>query len=255
MRAIFGGVDAGAKRLRRENWMTNQNTNCNARNQWIPGAFLIAVGTVILLDHMGVIHGEYYWRFWPLLLIAVGIIKFLNEGKRVGGMMLVLVGIFFMLQNMGYRLFSWANFWPFLIIGAGIAMIWGRFDRHHYIPSAAESSEESVQAFALFGGIEKRVHTSNLKGGQVTAMFGGVELDFRSAEIAGEEATVYVEAVFGGIEIVVPDRWTVVWQGENVFGGYSDQTRPPLPDVPGAAPRKRLNLKGRAVFGGVEVKN
>jgi predicted membrane protein len=170
--------------------------------------------------------------------------------------MLVLVGVFFMLQNLGYGLFSWANFWPVLIIGAGVAMIWGRFDRPQRMPYAAnERSDNLVQAFAIFGGIERRVHTNNFKGGQLTAMFGGVEMDFRSADIEGEEASIYVDAVFGGIELVVPDRWTVVWEGQNIFGGYSDETRAPLPDVAGAAPRKRLILQGHAVFGGVAVKN
>jgi len=64
-----------------------------------------------------------------------------------------------------------------------------------------------------------------------------------------------VEAVFGGIEIVVPERWTVVYEGQSIFGGYTDETRPPLPDVPGAPPRKRLILRGRALFGGINVKN
>jgi len=107
----------------------------------------------------------------------------------------------------------------------------------------------------MFGGVERRVNISNFVGGTATAIFGGVELDFRSAEIEGEEAVVLVEAIFGGIEIVVPERWTVIYEGHSIFGGYSDETRPPLPDVPGAAPKKRLVLRGRAVFGGINVKN
>ena len=107
----------------------------------------------------------------------------------------------------------------------------------------------------MFGGVERRIGMNNFAGGTVTAMFGGVELDFRSAEIEGEEAVVLVEAVFGGIEIVVPEGWMVIYEGQSIFGGYNDETRPPLPDVPGAAPRKRLILRGRAVFGGITVKN
>jgi hypothetical protein len=119
----------------------------------------------------------------------------------------------------------------------------------------AGAETDKLEAFALFGGIERRIHTSNFVGGQITATFGGVEIDFRSADIAGEEAQMYLDAVFGGIELVIPERWTVVWDGQNIFGGYSDETRPPLPDVPGAPPRKRLVLRGRAFFGGISVKN
>src|SRR5262249_2355913 len=163
-----------------------------------------------------------------------------------------------MLQNMGYRLISWSNFWPFLIIAAGVAMIWGRFDRPNlYVPARdgqpqermqGPSDPDFVEAFALFGGIRRRVHTSELKGGQITAMFGGVELDLRLADFEGEEVSIYMDAIFGGIELIVPDRWSVIWQGQNIFGGYSDQTRAPLPDVGGATPLKRLRLNGRALF-------
>jgi hypothetical protein len=82
-----------------------------------------------------------------------------------------------------------------------------------------------------------------------------VELDFRSAEIEGEEATLFVEAVFGGIEITVPERWIVNFQVQSVFAGYSDETREPLPDAIGTVPRKTLVVRGRATFGGISVKN
>ena len=112
-----------------------------------------------------------------------------------------------------------------------------------------------MNATTMFGGVERRITTSNFTGGTVTATFGGVELDFRAADMEGEEAILYVEAVFGGIEIVIPERWTAIYEGQSIFGGYNDETRPPLPDVPGAAPKKRLVLRGQAVFGGITVKN
>jgi predicted membrane protein len=233
-----------------------RDTRCNARgvSGWLPGAILIALGTLFLLDHLGVINGNIIWKYWPLMLIAVGIGKVINEGKRVGGVLLILVGAFFMAEHFGYRMFTWETLWPVIIIFAGIAMIWGRFDVPNLRPENGEG-EKTVQAVALFGGVERRIHTSNLTNGSITAMFGGVEMDFRSADIEGEEAVIFLDAMFGGIELVVPDRWAVVWEGMNIFGGYSDETRPPLPDVPGSAPRKRLMLRGRAVFGGISVKN
>ena len=46
--------------------------------------------------------------------------------------------------------------------------------------------------------------------------------------------------------------WIVVVQGASIFGGFSDESVHPSPDMPGV---KRLFLKGAAVFGGVAVKN
>jgi predicted membrane protein len=230
--------------------------NCNRGvSRWIPGAILIVLGTVFLLDHLNVINAEVIWKYWPLLLIALGIAKAVNEGKRVGGILLALLGVFFMLEHLGYRLFTWNNFWPVLIIAAGVAMIWGRFDVRYPKNIEGNGAANTIQAFAIFGGVERRVHMTNFAGGELTAMFGGIEMDFRSADIDGEEAVLFLDAVFGGIELVLPDRWSAVWEGQSIFGGYSDETRPPLPDVPGAPPKKRLILRGRALFGGVSVKN
>ena len=34
---------------------------------------LIAVGMLFLLDTLGILHAEQIWRFWPLILIGLGI--------------------------------------------------------------------------------------------------------------------------------------------------------------------------------------
>lgn len=223
---------------------------------WFPGALLIFIGTLILLDHLNVINGERIWRYWPLLLIALGIAKLVNEGKRVGGVMLILVGAFFMAEHMGFRMLTWSTLWPVLIILAGAAMIWGRFDRPQWKAQViGDGNRDWVQATALFGGVERRVNIKNFRNGSVSAIMGGIELDFRGSEIEGEEATLEVETVFGGIEITVPEHWQVIFEGENVFGGYSDETRAPQVDALGSTPKKYLILRGRCVFGGISVKN
>jgi predicted membrane protein len=251
---MSGSVEDSIVSEARDERVTDTRCRPTGASAWLPGAILIALGTLFLLDHLGIINVNAIWKYWPVILIVVGIAKFVNEGKRVGGLVLVLVGAFFMAQHLGYRMFTWDTLWPVIIIIAGIAMIWGRFDVPKLMPEMA-ASEKTVQAVALFGGVERRIHTPNLTGGSITAMFGGVEMDFRSADIEGEEAVIFLDAMFGGIELVVPDRWAVVWEGQNIFGGYGDETRPPLPDVPGAPPKKRLVLRGRAVFGGISIKN
>jgi predicted membrane protein len=222
----------------------------------LPGMILVCIGTVILLDHMGYISADRLWKLWPVILVLVGAAKFFKEHNRALGAVLMVLGALFLSNNFGLTRLNWNDMWPLVLIAAGVALIWSRFEIPRLPARAAGSGGPSVvNEYAMFGGVERRVSVSNFTGGTVTAIFGGVELDFRSADIEGEEAVVFVEAVFGGIEIVVPERWTVAYEGQSIFGGYSDETRPPLPDVPGAAPKKRLVLRGRAVFGGINVKN
>jgi predicted membrane protein len=221
----------------------------------LPGLILIAIGTLFLLDHMDIIHMGSLWKFWPLILIALGLSKLLVEHNRVGGVILILVGAYFQLNHLGILNLSWNTFWPVLLIVGGILMISSRFELGRFRTAyTSPTGQEVLNEFALFGGVERRINVSNFKGGRVEAVFGGIEVDLRSAEIEGEEAIVEVEALFGGIEFTVPDRWIIIYQGQSIFGGYSDETRQPTPDVSGA-PRKTLILRGRALFGGIVVKN
>ena len=226
-----------------------------ARPGILPGLILVCIGTVILLDHMGYIEADRLWRLWPVILIMVGAVKFFREFNRAFGAALMVVGALLLASNFGLIRLRWHDMWPLVLIGAGVALIWSRIEMPRLPRTGSGGGPNVINEYAMFGGVERRINSSSFTGGTVTAMFGGVELDFRSADIEGEEAVVYVEAIFGGIEVVVPDRWIVVYEGQSVFGGYTDETRPPLPDVPGAAPKKRLILRGRAVFGGINVKN
>jgi predicted membrane protein len=236
-----------------------QNMGAQFKNRYrraglFPGLMLILIGSLVLLDHMGIIPADRLWKFWPLLLIAVGAIRLFEGCNRVFGVVLLVVGLLFLGNNLDYIRLSWADLWPIALIGAGFAIIWSRFEIPS-LPRASSGGPNSINEYALFGGVERRIHANNFTGGRIEAIFGGVEVDFRSADIEGEEAVVYIEAVFGGVEVTVPDRWVVLWEGQNIFGGYNDETRPPLPDVPGAAPKKRLILRGRALFGGITVQS
>jgi predicted membrane protein len=195
------------------------------------------------------------WGFWPAVLIVWGAVRFVECCNRAFSVFLMGLGTLLLLGNLDYLHITMRDFWPIVLIGFGAMLIWGRLEMPRVARPAAAGGPNMVNELSLFGGTERRVTVSNFAGGSATATFGGVELDFRSADIEGEEAVLYVEAVFGGIEIIVPERWTVIYEGQSIFGGYSDETRTPLPEVPGAPPRKRLILRGRAVFGSITVKN
>ena len=230
----------------------------DGRSRLLPGLVLVAIGTVILLDHMGILSIDHVWKFWPVILIVVGAMRFLESHNRVFGVLLMALGGLFLLSTLGYLRLTVADFWPIVLIAVGLGLIWSRFELPRFgMPMGPKGPAEPdrVNALAMFGGVERRITTASLSGGTVQAIFGGVELDFRSADIAGEETVLVVEAVFGGIELVVPERWAVIYEGQSIFGGYNDETRAPLPDVPGAPARKRLVLRGQALFGGITVKN
>ena len=92
------------------------------------GIILIVLGTLFLLGHMGYVDTGRLWKFWPLIIVVVGLVKFIKERSHVGGAITVVVGVLLLLNQFGYLQLSWGSLWPLVLIAAGIAMIWSRFE-------------------------------------------------------------------------------------------------------------------------------
>jgi hypothetical protein len=237
--------------------------------RFIPAIVLIGLGTIFFLDNLHIVAIREVIRYWPAILIAVGIIQLVDSafpvGRTVGGM-LVAVGAFLLARNLGYLDIRVHDMWPLLLIGAGILMLlnrtgfWhaglmsrierGRYFRRwqdrQYVPGM-------LNEYAVFGGGKRKVNTFDFKGGHVDAVFGGFEIDLRDAIMDGGSAELELNAVFGGIEVRIPVTWSAVVQGVGVFGAFQDETT--QPNVTLIPNPKRVIIKGAAVFGAVEVKN
>ena len=222
------------------------------------GAVLVVIGTVLLMDHMGVIEAKQVWRFWPSLLIVAGIFNFFQCGRRVWGAVLLTLGVLFQLDTLGVAHFRWADLWPLALIFAGIFVIWGSIEARNTLNKLGADGGDprtTLNEHVLFGGIERRVNSKQFRGGQLHAVFGGIEVDLRDAELEGDEATLVANSVFGGIEIRVPETWYVASHGQGIFGGFTDATKYRGVEDSTNPHRKTLIVKGAAVFGGVEIRN
>jgi len=159
----------------------------------------------------------------------------------------MLAGGLILLNNIGIVRFRIWDFWPVLLILLGISIIWRGYEQTRYSDSDPSST---ISAIAILGGVEKACSSLNFRGGEITAIMGGCEIDLRHADMSAGEAVIHTFALWGGIEIKVPEEWTVTVQGFPLFGGFEQRTRPPLD-----GPRKNMIIKGFAIMGGVEIHN
>lgn len=222
------------------------------------GVLLTLVGTIFLLDNLGIINGAQLFRFWPMLLIIAGAFNIVDRERRSWGFVLLVVGAFLQLNQLGIAHFSWAAFWPIILIAVGLLVMWNSLTSRKSPPASSGAGGDprtTVNGAAIFSGLERRVTSQDFKGGHVTAIFGGIELDLSEANIQGDEATLEVNAVFGGAEIRIPYSWQVSYCGSPVFGGVEDKTRVRSSDETSGAKTKVLNITGTVMFGGLEIKN
>lgn len=242
-----------------EPYQFNYRYRCQAgsADRFIPAIILIGIGALFLLNNLHLVFFHDVVRYWPAILIAVGLVKLVdsasNEG-RIGGGILAGIGGIFMLQTLGYLTVGIFDLWPLILIAVGIWLLVQRSFSWPLISDTTSSLKAGkIHEAAVFGGGKRNIADPDFRGGKVDAVFGGFEIDLRRSAMIGESAELEINAVFGGVEIRIPEHWRVEMKGTGVFGGYSDETRQPSPaEFPVI---KRLILKGGAVFGGVVVKN
>jgi hypothetical protein len=218
----------------------------------IPGFILVGIGALFLLNNLHIFYFQDWWRYWPAILIAGGIVKLVDStlpGGRIFGGVLVAIGGLFLAHTLGFLYIRPGDLWPLILIGLGVMLLFQRTMNWPSMQGGRAASSGVLHAFAVFGGGKRKI--AEFQGGEVSAVFGGYEIDLRKATMAGDSAVLEINAVFGGAEVRIPENWIAMVEGVGVFGGFSDETVHPV-ETPGV---KRVILRGSAIFGGVVVKN
>ena len=215
----------------------------------LPGLVLLVVGLVFLLDNLDVVESWTILRFWPVILLVAGLKNLVDardRGSAVSGTLLAAVGALLLLNALNLIDVDLWDFWPVILVAIGIRALMNAMSGPDDAAGVADS-EESAAAF--LGSVERRNRSADFRGGSASAFMGGVNFDLREADIAGERAVIHVFAMMGGLEIRIPEEWTVEVGVTSLMGGVEDKTRGT------AVSTKRLVLKGTVIMGGIEIRN
>jgi predicted membrane protein len=214
------------------------------------GLLFIAGGLLFTAANLGFVQVREVWRFWPLVLVAVGLLRLVSR-NFLAGFIFIGIGALLQLREMDLIWFRLSMLFPLIFVLVGLNIVAEHLRRRSPVPSGDGAPGGTVSEWAIFGGGKRRIQTQDFRGGQANAMFGGFELDLRDAQIAGDSAAIDVFCFCGGGEIRVPESWNVSLKAVAIFGGQDDKTRPPSP----GAPHKELLVTGFILFGGLGVKN
>ena len=102
----------------------------------------------------------------------------------------------------------------------------------------------------MMAGLERTSRSQSFRGGDLTAVMGGVGLDLRGAKLAPEGATLDVFAMWGGIELTVPEGWRVDLTVVPLLGGFEDRTR-----AADTMEAQVLTVRGFVIMAGGEVQH
>ena len=213
------------------------------------GLIVVAVGVLLLLGNLGL--GDFNpWEYAPSLLIVLGIWALVRSGFRrsIGPWVLIGIGVAVQLSVLDevpdvVR----GAIWPVLIIGAGLLLILTRASLGG--GEAAGRSGGGLNHVAVFNSVNDEVD-GPFTGLQATTLFGGAEYDLRRARVERPPAVIDVTCMFGGVELRVPEDWTVHNDVVALFGGVDDKR-----DDSGADDEATVSIRGTVLFGGLTIKD
>lgn len=90
------------------------------------GFILIALGTIFVLQNLGMVDAGDLGSWWPVILIGFGVSSLIapkDAGGAAGGAILTALGAFFLLQKLDVIDWRLRDIWPALLILTGISLV------------------------------------------------------------------------------------------------------------------------------------
>jgi len=216
------------------------------------GVILIAVGVLFALNALEITDIDIFFDgWWTVFIIVPCAVGLFTEQDKIGNLLGVAIGVFLLLCCQDVLSFSllWKLLVPAVIIVIGLKMVFGGLfgnKTHQIFTAMKENGNAPRVGSATFSGCNLNYDGEVFEGAELSAVFGGVKCDLRRA-IIDHDCAIQVSAVFGGVDILVPDTVNVKVSSNCIFGGISNKTvaRQGVPT---------LYISGTAMFGGVDIK-
>lgn len=218
------------------------------------GIVFIAVGVIIALNTFGITDINFFFEgWWTLFIIVPCFIGLFTQREKTGNIIGIFVGVFLLLCAQDILSFDmlWKLALPAIIILIGIKMVFsGIFGNKTYeqVRKIKENRANLKNATATFSGTNINFDGEVFYGTDLNAIFGGVKCDLRQA-IIEQDCVINASAIFGGIDIYIPDGVNVKICSNSIFGGVSEKKRYPSSGHP-----HTVYINATCMFGGVDIK-
>jgi predicted membrane protein len=212
--------------------------------KFVVGVFFTLLGILLTLDNFDLVDADRFLPYWPLFLIVIGLMKLQDRDNRIPAIFALAAGAVLLLFTTDWVRFSIFDLWPVALILAGLAILARAFGVR--APLLAGGSDSTI--LAILGVRKEAVTSRNYRGGRIIAFMGGCELDLRNADMENGPAELEIIAIWGGVEIKVPEGWEVIGNTLPIMGGADIRTKA----APGG---RKLIVNGVVIMAGVDIKS
>jgi predicted membrane protein len=173
----------------------------------------------------------------------------LSKKKAVVGSIITLFGVILQLNKLDI---IYVNVWqlivPFALIALGANMILNKKKSKRRV-SDDYIIEKNFEINNVFSSDYKNVNSPSLESAEVFSLFGGSTVNMSNSSIATSGFNLELTAIFGSVEVILPEDCTIEIKGSPMFGKINDRSRL------GSISTKKAILDCTCVFGEIEIKN
>lgn len=215
------------------------------------GFAFVVIGVIIGTNSFGLTNINIFFDgWWTLFIIIPCLIGLFNfQEDKVHNIIGLAIGIFLLLAAQDIISFYMVAklIIPMILVGIGLSLIFNNTIKSNVSKKIKEGRSKDQEMIIATFSEQKVIEEENFSNGHLEAIFGSVYLDLRKAKLE-KEATISASAIFGGIEIIVPDNVKVIVKRTAIFGGVQNKI------LSSKDAKKTIYIEAFALFGGIDLK-
>ena len=205
------------------------------------GIVVIAIGILFLVNSTGVSDLGGLFRWWPALIILFGVWRLIADRFRslFWPLLIIAIGVILQLGQLDIGI-DIGRYWPVILIAVGITILAGGMRRRnrrrrssHTSRNASPIIDVDVSAYMdddddtlhAVVGSQDRIISGDFYDGSINVVMGNGTLDMRDATIVDKPATLEVSVVMGEVKVRVPAEWNVRIVNSSQMGDTKDTRR------------------------------
>ena len=220
------------------------------------GIAIISLGIIFGGNAIGIFNIDVFFDgWWTLFIIVPSVISLITEKEKISSLCFIGVGVVLLLaaQNVFSYEVAWKVILAVFLVMIGItiivkSLIHSKNDEEvaKKVKDLGDGKTMDLQ-MAIFSGSDRVYKDEVFAGSNIVAIFGGVNLDLRNAKFE-KDTVIKAFALFGGIDIAVPDDVKVKIKSGFIFGGFSDDRK-----IATEKGKHTIYIDAAGGFGGVSV--
>ena len=217
------------------------------------GLGFIIVGILVLINALGIIEINVFFKgWWTLFIIVPCFVNIFKDNDKTASIIGTVFGILLLLAVRDVINFDllWKILLPLVLIIIGLSLIFKDKVSDKVKDEIKKLNKNSKDEYtATFSGQDLNFDDEEFKGCELNAIFGGIKCSIKNAKLK-DDVVINASSIFGGITLYVPKDVNVKVVSNSIFGGVSGNYNKNKNDKKG----KTIYVNATCLFGGVEIK-